>query len=173
MTATTTMTTVLFNESRKRGLLLLCIFIFPLIFTSTLFVLVLVIGDIDFKVVGSESKYAKIETPENRSVVNKKFTISGVIDTPLSNHSYYLMEYRNKLYWPKFDLGNTATHWTKKLTHRSKKQQYASYQIVMADAELKKTIEDWFKTSRESGKYPGIPNLSVDKIVANIRVKTL
>lgn len=172
-TTATTLPSNIFNESRKRGLLLICIFIFPLMLTSILFLLVSVIGDIDFKVHGPETKYAKIVTPKNRSIVSNKFTIKGTLETPLTDHSYYLMEFRDKLYWPKFDLGNESIEWTKDLTHRAKKNQFSAYRIVMADPILKKRIDDWFITSRKTGKYPGLADLDSNEIVANIRVKSL
>lgn len=173
MNASSAISTSRFNESRKRGFLLLCIFVFPVILTSILFSLVVIIGDINLKVVKHESKFATIKSPKTRSVVSKQFVISGKVDTPLSNHTYYLLEYRNKLFWPKFDLGNKSANWSKELTFRANKNQYSSYQIVMANPELKKTIDQWFKTSRESGQYPGIDSLNIDKVVANIKVKAL
>lgn len=163
----------IFNEPQKRGLLLLCIFIFPILFTSIVFILVTTIGDIDLSIIGNETKYAKIVTPTNRSSVNKKFNISGRLTPPLADHSYYLLEYRDNLYWPKFDLGKQATNWTKTLTHQAQNKQYAAYQVVMVNSTLKQTIDNWFKTSRESGKYPGITDLPVESIVANIKVKAL
>ena len=173
MTATTTTIPIeLFNESRKRGLLLLCILIFPLVFTSFLFAMVVVIGDIELKVIGPESKYAKIETPKNRTVVKKKFEIAGSLAAPKHDHSYYLVEYRNKMVWPKFDLGNKPIKWRKSLTHRANKDQFSAYQVVMADPLLSATFDSWFKTSRETGKYPGMANQTFDNIVANIKVKT-
>ena len=135
--------------------------------------LVAVIGDIDFKVFGPVSKYASIESPKNRSIVNSKFTIAGSLETPLAEHTYYLLEFRDNLYWPKYDLGNKATEWNKKLTHRAKKNKYSAYRVVMADPVLKKSLDDWFITSRKTGKYPGISDLGTDEIVANIRVKSL
>ena len=173
MTVTKKMPIELFNESRKRGLLLVCIYLFPVFFTAIIFLLIVIISDIDFKVTTHESKYASIESPQNRSSVSKKFEISGIINTPLENHSYFLLEYRNQLYWPKFDLGNKANSWSKTLTYRGKQNQYSTYQVVMADITLKKTIDNWFKTAKDSGKYPGIKDLSIDNVVANIRVNSL
>ena len=172
MTAISNMPISNFNESRKRGLLLVCVFLFPIIFTSILFTLVALISDIDFKVISHKTQYAAITSPKNQSTVNKKFEISGVLKAPLDGRTYYLVELRNKLYWPKFDLGSKESQWSKQLTHRAAKNKYSSYQVVMADSSLKKTFDDWFKISRKTGKYPGIAKLSIDNIVANIRVKT-
>lgn len=172
MNVITNTPTMLFNESRKRGLLLLCVFVFPIFFTTILFLIVVISTDIDFKVITHESKYARIETPKNRSTVNKNFEISGSLETPLADHSFYLLEYRNKRYWPKFDLGNKATNWNKKLIHRANTNQFASYKVIMADAGLKATLDTWFKTTSDTGKYPGISALKLSHVVANVRVKT-
>ncbi len=162
----------LYNESRKRVLLLLCVFVFPLVFTSVLFAIVTVVGDIDLKVIGNRTDFAHIKSPKNRTVVNKKFEIAGSLAAPKHDHSYYLVEYRNKMVWPKFDLGNKPIKWRKNLTHRANKDQFAAYQVIMADALLSATFDNWFKTSRETGKYPGMANQTFDNIVANIKVKT-
>ena len=176
MTAITDMPLPMFNESRKRGLLLLSVFLFPIVFTSLLFMLVALIADIDFNVISHETKFAKIETPANRSIVSKQFEIAGSLETPLPDHSYYLLEYRNKRFWPKYSFGNKAMQWNKALTHRAKKNEFSNYQIVMADAALKQIFDNWFKTSKQTGKYPGIEKSSIqnisEKVVANIKVKT-
>lgn len=176
MTAVTDTPMIHFNESRKRGLLLLCVFLFPIVFTSLLFFIIAFIADIDFKVIGDETKFAKIETPANRSIVNKKFEITGTLEAPLTDHSYYLLEFRDKRFWPKYSLGNKAMKWNKALTHRAKANEFSNYQIVMADSELKQKFDHWFKTSKQTGKYPGIEKSSIQnisgKIVANIKVKT-
>ena len=173
MTDTTTLPIQLFNESRKRGLLLVCIYLFPLIFSSVLFLLVMIISDIDFKVVGHTSNFATIQSPNNRSQVSKKFNISGTTQTPKVDHSYYLIEYRNNLYWPKFDLGNKANSWKKELTFRAKKNNYSVFQVVMANPNVKKTIDAWFEVAKKTGKYPGIKDVEFDNVVARIRVKSL
>ena len=172
MTAITNMPISNFNESRKRVLLLLCMFVFPIVFTSILFGVSTYVGDIDLKVITHKTAFAHIKSPKNRTVVNKKFEITGSLAAPKPDHSYYLVEYRNKMYWPKFDLGNKPIKWRKSLTHRANKDQFAAYQVIMADALLSATFDNWFKTSRETGKYPGMVNLTFDNIVANIKVKT-
>ena len=176
MTAIINTQILLFNESRKRGLLILCIFLFPIAFTGLLFSIVVFTANIDFKVVSNETQFAKIETPINRSIVSKMFEIKGSLKTPSPKHSYFLVEYRNKRYWPKYALGNKASQWNKKLTHRADKNKFSSYQVVMVDASLKQTFDEWFNTSRKTGKYPGIEKSKIEKItnyiVANIKVKT-
>ncbi len=165
-----------FNDSRKRGLLILCLFLFPIIFTSILFLIVISVADINFNVIGHETKFAKIESPKNRSIVSKQFEITGSLENPLLNHSYYLVESREKRLWPKYNLGDQAKQWKKSLTHRAGKNNFSQYQIVMADPTLKVVFENWFKSSKKTGKYPGIEKSSLknitEKIVANIKVKS-
>ena len=161
------------NESRSRGLLLVCVFVFPIAFTAILFFLITTVGGINLKVVEHKTEFANIETPINRSAVSKEFVISGSVDTPLLNHSYYLMERRNSVYWPKYDLGNKPAKWSKEVIHRAKDKGYATYQVVMADLPLQSKINKWFKKAEETGKYPSIGKIEIETIVANIRVNAL
>lgn len=130
-TAITDRPVSLYNESRKRVLLLMCVFMFPLIFTSILFAITTYVGDIDLKVIGNRTDFDYIKSPKNRTVVNKKVEIASSLAAPKPEHSYYLVEYRNKMVWPKFDLGNKPIKWRKSLTHRANKDQFAAYQVVM------------------------------------------
>ena len=161
------------RQSQKRGLLLLCIFVFPVLLTSVLFSFVVIIGDIDLTIHQPETPFAKISSPKNRSIVSKQFTISGDVKDPLPGHSYYLMEYRENRYWPKYDLGNKAIEWKKNLTHRAKQDQFSAYRIIMADPQFKKHIDDWFISAKKTGKYPGINDIGEQQIVANLRLKSL
>lgn len=161
------------RESHKRGLLLFCVFLFPIVFTSIIFLFTVIIGDINLKVVGSVSEFAKIDSPKNRSQVKEKFTISGSIKKSLVNNHYFLMEHRENVYWPKFYLGKVETNWSHDVTHRAKKDKYATYLVVNVNAALKDTYINWFETSKSSGKYPSFSNLSDGEIVASIRVRGL
>jgi len=172
MIAIPNMSNVNFKEPSKRGFLLLSVYLFPILLTSLLYFSIIYLADIDTKIVSNKSQYANIHTPINRSTVSKTFVISVTTETPLPNHSYYLIEFRDKLFWPKFDLGNQKNTWSKKLTHRAGVNQFSSYKVIMADTSLKKRIDKWFITSRDTGKYPGIPNIPLNSVVANIRVKT-
>ncbi|TCJ86952.1 hypothetical protein [Cocleimonas flava] len=159
------------NNSARRGLLLLSIYAFPIVLSSLVFLLVVMISDIDFSSVGSKTDYAEITSPKNQSAVEKKFTISGTLSEPLKDHKFYLLEYREKNYWPKYSMGNKAMSWNKNLTNRAKKNAFNSYLIIMADKDLSATIDNWFKRAHETGEYPGIPDLEVDHVVAKVRVQ--
>ena len=159
------------SNSMKRGLLLLSIFIFPIILSSIVFLLVVLISDIKFDTVGIKTDYAEITTPKNQSAVGNKFKISGSLNTPLEKHSYYLLEYREKNYWPKYSLGNKPNTWNKELSNRAKKNTFSSFQVIMADEKLSLTIDSWFKKAHETGQYPGIPKLKIEHVVANLRVQ--
>jgi len=159
------------NNSIKRSLLLFSIFLFPIIISSLIFLLVFLVSDIEFNSVGAETEYAKITTPSNQTRVGKKFSITGEVKAPLDKHSYYLMEYREKKYWPKYALGNTPQAWKKDLTNRAKKNKFSSFLVIMADQKLKIIIDKWFKTAREKNHYPGISDLKIEHIVAKIRVQ--
>ncbi len=159
------------SNSKKRGLLLFSIFIFPILLSSLVFLLVVLISDINFNTVGVKTDYAEIITPKNQSSVGNKFKISGSLNTPLENHSYYLLEYREKNYWPKYSLGNKQNIWNKELTNRAKKNAFTSFQVIMADEKLAITIESWFKKAHETGQYPGIRDLNIKHMVANLRVQ--
>jgi len=173
MTALTILPLKLFNNTHKRVMLVMSVFLFPLMFTSIIFSLVVFFGKVDLQVISHKSDYAQIDSPKHRSIVNKNFTISGSLKTPLIQHSYYLVELRNKYYWPKYDLGNIAKSWKKPLTHRAKTNKFSSYQVIMADTKIKDKFDTWFKNSQATGKYPGLSiNLAKKNIVANIKVKS-
>jgi len=159
------------NNSIKRVILLLSIFIFPIILSSIVFLLVVLISDIKFDTVGTKTDYAEILTPKNQSAVGSKFEISGSLNEPLEKHTYYLLEYREKNYWPKYSLGNKTNTWNKELSNRAKKNTFSSFQVIMADEKLSSDIDNWFKKSHETGQYPGIPDLKIEHVVANVRVQ--
>ncbi len=166
------MTNITVKEPLARGLLMLCIYLFPLLFASFLYFLIVFIADINTKVVSNKTQYAHIQSPNNRSTVSEKFEITGSTEVPKTEHTYYLIESRNKLFWPKYNLGKQKKTWKKQLVHRAGKNQFASYKVIMADKSLSGTIEDWFKTSQQTGKYPGMSEIPLSSVVANIRVKT-
>jgi len=172
MTAITNIPTVSIKESQKRVLLLVCVYLFPIILTFLLYFLVVNIADINTNLVSNKTQFAHIEYPKSRTAVSNKFEISGSTEKPQVNHSFYLIEFRNKLFWPKYDLGSDKSTWKKSLTFRAGKQKFSSYKVIMVDASIKKQIDLWFKTSQETNKYPGIPHLPLDSVVANIRVKS-
>lgn len=159
------------KNTKKRGFLLFSVFLFPIVLTSIIFLPVLMMSDIDFKTVGSKTQFAEIISPKNQSIVAKKFTITGTLNTPLDNHRFYLLEYREKKYWPKYSLGSKMSRWSRQLSHRAKKNHYATFQVIMADETLQDIIEKWFKTARKTKQYPGITDLNIEHVVASIRVK--
>ncbi len=159
------------SNSKKRGVLLLSIFIFPILLTSFVFLLVLLISDIKFNTVGTKTDYAEITTPENQSSVGNKFKISGTLNVPLDNHTYYLLEYREKNYWPKYSLGNKKNTWSKDLSNRAKKNAFSSFQVIMVDKKLASSIDNWFKKAHETGEYPGIRDLKIEHVVAKVRLQ--
>ena len=162
-----------FSEQQKRNLLVLVVSIFPLVVTSLVFVLVVLIGNISFpEKVGSKSEFGEIILPANKSVVDGQVTISGTIEDLADEQFIYLVEHRENLYWPKYAIGNKAITWSKELTNRGKQGEFVAYQLVMVGTEGKKILDDWYKTSRETGKYPGMAEIKFSQAVAKIRVKT-
>ncbi len=162
------------TEDQKRGLILISVSVFPLLFSACIFFIVITIGNISFpEKIGHETEYAKITSPVNKSSISEKFSINGTIsDAPLDHH-FYLFEYREKLYWPKLSLGNKASNWSKELTVYAKKSSNVSYQILMLNKEGKKAIDEWYGKSLKTNKYPGIKTIESAKVVANVKVKTI
>ncbi len=158
-----------YNQNNQAQLL--SIYIFPIILSSFVFLLVMLISDINFNTVGSKTNYAEIITPKNKSAVANKFMISGTLNTPLDNHTYYLLEYREKNYWPKYSLGNKTNTWSKELSNRAIKNAFSTFQVIMADKNLASTIDNWFKKAHQTGEYPGIRDLKIEHVVANVRVQ--
>lgn len=161
------------SDKHKRGILLLSVSLFPVIITTLLFLLVVLIGNISFPdKIGTSTKFASITTPADKASILRKITIAGTISKTPENHSYYLVEHREKRYWPKYALGIKEGKWSRQLSPRAKKGVYFTYQVVMVNEEGKQEMESWFKTARETGKYPGLPEINVEQVVAKIKVKT-
>lgn len=161
-----------FSEKHRRILLMLFVFLFPVMFTSLVFSLVVVLGGISFpKIIPTKTEIAEIVLPINKASVNKKFTIAGSINDLPEGYSIYLLENREGLYWPKYTLGNKATTWTKSLTNHAGTGQYSAYLLAKVDTDGKKVFEDWFNTSKKTGKYPGIADIEFADVVARVRVK--
>lgn len=162
-----------FSEGQKRNLIVVSVALFPVIFSIIVFALVVLIGDIQFpEKIGSKSEFGEIILPADKSTIPKKFSISGTIEDMPKNAYLYLIESRDKHFWPKLALGNKAKTWNKKLTAHGKKGRFFSFLLVQVDEKGKKELDLWFKTSRETGKYPGLINIDFAKAVAKIRVKT-
>lgn len=161
------------SDKHKRGILIGSVFIFPLVFTSLIFSLIVFFGNVTFpEKIDTKSEFAEISQPVNRSTISKKFNISGTLGEVSENEFIYLVENREKKYWPKFALGNTPGEWNKSLNSRAKKGHFYSYLLVKVDKDNKDNFDDWFKTSRETGKYPGMEDIAFAQPVAKIRVKT-
>lgn len=161
------------SDKHKRGLLLLSVSLFPVVLTTLLFLLVVLIGNISFpEKIGTSTEFASITTPKDKSSILRKITIAGTISKPPAKHSYYLVEHREKRYWPKYALGIKEGTWSKQLSPRAKKGVFFTYQVVMVNEEGKAEMENWFETARSTGKYPGLTEINVEKVVAKIKVKT-
>jgi len=162
-----------FEKTYKRILLVISIIVLPIFLSTLMFAFIFFFSGVDFYPIGAKTDYASIQSPDNRSIVNRNFTIKGTLSEPLKKHSYYLVEFRQNLYWPKYDLGNKATVWSKDLIFRGKNTEYVTYRVIMAKPELRSSINSWFSTSQKTGKYPGMSDISDSSVVASIRVKSL
>jgi hypothetical protein len=162
-----------FSNKQKRNLIVFFVSLFPLLFTGIIFTLVVFLGDISFpKKITAKSEYGEIVLPINKSTIDKKFTISGTLNELPAQQFIYLVENRETLFWPKYALGNTSGTWKKQLTAHTKKGQYSTYLLAKVDKKGQKIFENWFKTSRKTGKYPGMKQIEFAEAVAKIRVKT-
>ncbi|MCK5918105.1 MAG: hypothetical protein KAG34_06750 [Cocleimonas sp.] len=162
-----------FSEKNKRAFIVILVALFPIVLTSIVFFIIITLGNISFPdKITHESEFGKITSPLNNTIINKKFFISGILSELPKEQSIYLLENREGLFWPKYNLGSQAKQWSKKLTAHSKKGQFSSYLLVKANVEGQKIFETWFETSRKTGQYPGIKQINFAQIVAKIRVKT-
>lgn len=162
-----------FSDKQKRNLIVILVALFPLLFSAFIFALVVLIGNIHFpEKIGAKSKFGEIIMPANKSVIPKKFAISGTIEDMPDNTYVYLVEKREGLFWPKLAIGNKAKTWNKQLTAHGKKNKFFSFLLVTVDKKGKQKFDGWFKTSRVTGKYPGLKDINFSKPIAKIRVKT-
>ncbi len=162
-----------FSDRQKRNLIVILVSLFPVVFSVLIFSIVVVAGNISFpEKVGTKSEFGEIVVPENKSTISKKFTIAGTISDLPKDQWIYLVENREGLFWPKYSLGNKKVTWTKSLSAHGKKGHFSSYLLVKVDPKGRQVFEDWFKTSRKTGKYPGMADIEFAQAVAKIRVKT-
>lgn len=161
------------SERQKRNLIVISVALFPVVFGIIIFSLVVFIGNIQFpEKIGTKSELGEIILPADKSTIPKKFSITGsIVDMP-EDTFIYLIESRDKHFWPKLSIGNKAKTWNKKLTAHGKKGKFFSFLLVSVDSKGKQQFDHWFKTSRETGKYPGLINIDFAKAIAKIRVKT-
>ena len=162
-----------FSDSQKRHAVVITVALFPIVFSIFIFGLIVLIGNIQFPdKIGTKSEWGEIVLPVDKSTISKKFSISGVIEDQPEGSFIYLMESRSKFFWPKMLIGSEAKTWKKSLTARGRREVFFEYLLIQVDNNGKKQLEDWFKTSRKTGKYPGFKKIDFAKVVAKVRVKT-
>lgn len=161
------------SDKQKRNLIVISVALFPLIVSTIIFVLIVLIGNIQFpEKIGTKSEFTEIILPVDKAIISKKFSISGAIKDMPSDTFIYLIENRDKQFWPKLSIGNKAKTWKKQLTAHGKKNRYFSFLLVEVDNKGKKKFDKWFETSRKTGKYPGLKHIDFAKPVTKVRVMT-
>jgi len=161
------------SERKKRNLIVAGVALFPIVLSIIVFLLIIFIGDIKFpKKITSKTELVEIILPIHKSIIPKKFSISGTIKDMPADSFIYLVESRDKHFWPKLFIGNKAKTWKKQLTAHGKKNQFFSFLLVKVDKEGKRKFDGWFKKSRETGQYLGLKHINFAEPVARIRVKT-
>lgn len=161
------------SEKQKQNIILASVALFPLVISIIVFALVVLIGNIQFPdKIGPKGELAEIIIPVDKSTIPKKFSISGTIENMPKDTFVYLIENRDNHFWPTLSIGNKATTWKKQLKAHGKKGKFYFFMLITVDKKGKKELDLWFKTSRETGKYPGLKNIDFTTTIAKVRVKT-
>lgn len=160
-------------QRHKRNILVFLVYIFPIVFTAIVFLIVVVVGGITFpEKVTHKGAFGEISSPASHSVIGKSFTISGNTKDILPTQSVYLIENREARFWPKHNLGNEEKDWSINLDSYAKKGQITTYILVKVEPDGAAILEDWFKTSHETGEYPGFRDINFAIPFAKIKVKS-
>lgn len=161
------------SDKKKRNLIVFLVSLFPVVLSALCFAIIVVVGNISFpEKIGAKSEFGEVIIPADKSIITNKFPISGVLSNIPQGQWIYLLENREGLFWPQFSLGNKEGSWSKSLIAYGKKGHFSSYLLVKVDTKNKQVFDDWFETSRITGKYPGMADIEFAEIVAKIRVKT-
>lgn len=129
----------------------------------------------DYRVVErvpAETEFAGISYPQKSKPVGTVFTAKGVLTSlPENTTLAYLMVKRDQHYWPKKLLGNQFGEWAKEISEPKKKNSRLSVVVLAMDVEGKAIIDQWYATSQQTGKYPGIAEIATAKEIAAVEVK--
>lgn len=122
--------------------------------------------------VPAKTEFAGISYPQKNKPVGAVFTAKGVLTRlPENTKLAYLMVKRDQHYWPKKLLGNRSGEWSKEINEEKKANSRLSVVVLAMGAEGKAQIDQWYATSRETGKYPGIAEIATAQEIAEVEVK--
>lgn len=174
MTTTATAASSADNDSGKRLLVMLFANLTPIIFSLLLTGLFFLLGQYEIKeLVPAKTDLASIDYPVKGKAVGNSFVAKGTLSTLPAGAVAYLMVKRDELYWPKKYLGQTSGGWSKEITEPKRKNSRLSLVILAMDAEGRSRIDRWYKTTRQTGKYPGLnlADISDAQEIARVEVK--
>lgn len=122
--------------------------------------------------VSAKTEFAGISYPQKNKPVGAVFTAKGVLTRlPENTKLAYLMVKRDQHYWPKKLLGNRPGEWLKEINEAKKHDSRLSVVVLAMGAEGKAQIDQWYATSQQTGKYPGIAEIATAQEIAEVEVK--
>jgi len=121
--------------------------------------------------VPAKTEFASITTPNKNTMVGSSFMAQGSIEKLPPRTTAYLMVKRDERYWPKKDLGQTASQWSHTIKE-AKQERSKLYLVILAlEAADKTLIDQWYDTAQKTSKYPGITTFSSAREIAATEVK--
>ncbi|MEZ5535954.1 MAG: hypothetical protein R3F02_10055 [Thiolinea sp.] len=160
------------NDHIRRMLVVASAALFPIITSVLLTGLFYLLGD--YRVierVAAQTEFAAISYPQEGITVDEVFTARGVVTALPENTVAYLMVEREQRYWPKKYLGDTHSSWAKEISEAKRENSRLRLVVLAMSDAGKQVIEQWYVTSKQTGKYPGITDIPGAEEIAQVEVK--
>lgn len=159
------------DAARYRALYLLCVACFPVVLAGLLSLGVFASGAVAMDDgIGHTSDVASFDYPVPGVKVRERFTVKGKLHAVPSEKSVYLVETVNDRFWPKKLLGSSPMPFSREHFADAGAGYKYSIELIALDEDGLQQVEQWFKTGKSTGKYPGILKTPEFETVARVRV---
>lgn len=158
------------SDARRRGFTVAVFSLLPLLIPTIIYASLLAFSDIESRrSVGPETEHAEIRYPINGKLVPQNYTAQGSLrDIPEGYHAY-LSTGSSDMYWPKIAL--KKGDWTLALTAKGASGFKYNLSIIAVNKAGKDRIDQWFITSKATGKYPPLKHFEGLQTLAAVRVE--
>jgi hypothetical protein len=160
------------NDSTRRILVLLSAALIPLLCSVLLTGFFYLLGD--YKVlerVAAQTEFAGISYPQADDAVGEVFTAQGMLTALPENKVAYLMVEREQRYWPKKYLGDSRGSWSKEISEAKRDNSKLRLVVLAVGSAGQQVIDQWYITSKQTGKYPGLTDIPGAREIARLEVK--
>lgn len=160
------------SDSTRRLLVLLSAALIPFIFSIFLSGFFYLSGDYQVvERVSARTEFAEISYPQASDAVEVVFTAQGIVTALPEKKVAYLMVARDQGYWPKKYLGDTRGSWAVEINEAKRQGSTLRLVILALDSAGKQVIDQWYATSKQTGKYPAITEIPGSMEIAQLEVK--